>query len=467
MRLRLIPPLERQARLVAFGQTLAGKLALIAALAALLWPLRRLSPLAPGWFVVAAVAVTTALPRHRRVVVAVVGALLLSLRVPHSWRAIGVMSGILGIQLPGSFRLISLVEAIVACGLYALVATRFADTRLLRRPLALFLALFVGAACVAAYAPIDPALALWTWGFLFALAPLIWFLAYTLHDRRNQARAPLLVQLGTYTPFWGSTHTPFPKSGAYLSKIEVRSAEELAVWQLKGLKLLAWALLLALARLGFQRVVYESLGVPTVHEAMSSALPIARHRRWASLFANLFDETFNIAVMGHMYIGICRMSGWKALRNTWRPLEALTIAEFFNRFFFYFKELLVDFFFYPTYLRHFKRHPRLRTFAATFAAAAVGNILFHYLRDMEYVALYGPYKAMVTFQTYVLYSVVLGVGVGVSQLRGRRRARSWWRARLANLFVLGFFAVLLVFNDPKRTIGADVYVRWVLGLFGA
>jgi hypothetical protein len=86
---------------------------------------------------------------------------------------------------------------------------------------------------------------------------------------------------------------------------------------------------------------------------------------------------------------------------------------------------------------------------------------------MEYVALYGPYKAMRTFQTYVLYSVILGIAVGVSQLRGRRRPTSWWRARLSNGFVLLFFAVLLVFNDPKRTVGVDVYARYVFSLFGA
>ena len=484
MRLRLIPQLERWARLVAFCQTLAGKLTLLGALAALLWPLRHVAWMSPGvfywldsWLVVAAVAATTALPRRRRLVVAVTGAFLLLTRLPTGWPAIGVMSRILRIPLPGTFRVISLLEAILACGAYALVATRWADTRLMRRPLALFVALFLGAACVAAYAPILPALSLWLWGFLFALAPFIWFLAYTLAERRHKARAPLLQQLGEYTPFWGSTNTPFPKSGGYLAKIEVRSAEELAVWQLKGLKLLVWTICLTVLRAVFARVVYcsgplasvaggvGSLGVPTLHAAIAGGATVAWHLRWAAAIANLLDETFSIAILGHLFIGICRMSGFKALRNTYRPLEAVTVAEFFNRFYFYFKELLVDCFFYPTYLRHFKKHPRLRTFVATFAAAGVGNVLYHYLRDMEYVALYGPYKAMVTFQTYVIYSVVLGLAVGGSQLLGRRKQTSWWRARLSNLFVLLFFAVLLVFNDPKRTVGAGVYARYALSLF--
>ena len=43
---------------------------------------------------------------------------------------------------------------------------------------------------------------------------------------------------------------------------------------------------------------------------------------------------------------------------------------------------MVDMFFYPTYLRYFKKHPRLRMVAATMAAACAGNAIFHFLRDI-------------------------------------------------------------------------------------
>jgi hypothetical protein len=39
--------------------------------------------------------------------------------------------------------------------------------------------------------------------------------------------------------------------------------------------------------------------------------------------------------------------------------------------------VLVNFFFFPTFTRHFKKHPRLRMFAAVFMAAFVGNLYYH------------------------------------------------------------------------------------------
>ncbi len=89
-----------------------------------------------------------------------------------------------------------------------------------------------------------------------------------------------------------------------------------------------------------------------------------------------------LSIWGHIIIATCRMAGFKALRNTWSPLQSKTIAEFWNRYYYYFKELLVEFFFYPTFLRFFKTKPRLRMFMATMAAAGLGNMLYHFFRDI-------------------------------------------------------------------------------------
>ena len=485
--MRLIPPIETYPWVVVRCRTPAGKLVLVAVLAALLWPLFQARAMSPGspwlsnWVIAALVAATTALPAHRRAIIGAAGVVLMFARVPRGWFALGTLASRAGVSPPPALVVISLAMAFVFCGFVVVLATRFPDALLLKRPLVALLTAFVGACCAAAYLPrylpalLSPARALWAWGFLFALAPLLWFMAYTLQDRRGRARLPLLVQLGHYQPFWGTTTTPFPKGSGYLSKIEVVDEEELAIWQLKGLKLLAWAVMLVVAHAAFRRVVYgtgplaawttvSALGLPTWPLALRVPDPSWSHR-WGVVGAAFFNDVFGISISGHAIIGICRMTGFKAPRNTYRPFEAVSVAEFFNRYYFYFKELLVDFFFYPTFLRRFKGRPRLRSFAATLAAAGFGNVLYHYLRDIEHLALLGPWRAALAFQPYLLYGAILGVAVGVSQLAQRRRPASWLGRRGSNLFVIAFFAVLLILSDPDRSLGIGVYLRYIVSLF--
>ena len=96
-----------------------------------------------------------------------------------------------------------------------------------------------------------------------------------------------------------------------------------------------------------------------------------------------------LAVKGHLIVGFLRLYGFNVFRNTYKPLLAESIVEFWNRYYYYFKELLVTFFFMPTFtgpakrLRHW---PRLRLLAAVFAAAFVGNVYYHVIKESEALA---------------------------------------------------------------------------------
>ena len=135
------------------------------------------------------------------------------------------------------------------------------------------------------------------------------------------------------------------------------------------------------------------------------------------------------------------MAGFNALRNTYRPLSSTTIMEFFNRFYYYFKELLVDFFFYPAFLRYWKGHRRLRLVFATFAAAFFGNSFYHLTRDWEIIRDQGLWQAIASYQVLFFYNAFLATALSVSQLRkrgpkpggfvrGRPPARFWRRVFL-------------------------------------
>jgi hypothetical protein len=90
---------------------------------------------------------------------------------------------------------------------------------------------------------------------------------------------------------------------------------------------------------------------------------------------------------------------------------------------FYFKELMVELFFYPVYFRYFKDRPRLRTIAAIFAAAFLGNWLYHFLRDIEWIAVYGLWATLVKWHVYLVYALLLAAGIAVSQIRGTGSSR--------------------------------------------
>ena len=222
------------------------------------------------------------------------------------------------------------------------------------------------------------------WALVGVMASYVWFIAYAVIDRSSKPAKDSTLELATFRPMWGSTNTPFPKGAANLRRIEAKTPEKLAIVQLRGLKLLAWAILLGLLQTAWNRFFHEYLHIPSPVEALAMSVrgtPVAWHVRWESQILFFFEVALSFAVTGHLIISTCRMAGFDALRNSCRPLSSTTISEYFNRFYYYFKELLVDMFFYPTFLRYWKGNNRMRTFFATFVAIAFGNSFYHLTRD--------------------------------------------------------------------------------------
>jgi len=324
----------------------------------------------------------------------------------------------------------------------------------------------------------------------------LWFACYSLKECRGPNPAPITRQFGQYLPFWSPTVIPYPKGSGYLQRIEVKNAEEFAVCQLKGLKLLMWALWLKLfaviikitlygygellhSRLQFKRelgtiqlffdgsylqdlVTLPFSGLlPRYEIAFNLAIsgsPLPWHINWFSLVADFLYVLLYVAFTTHSLIAIIRMCGFKALRNTYRPLASKTIAEFWNRYFYYFKELLVEFFFYPVFFRYFKKRPRLRTYTATMAAAFFGNFLFHFMLDIWYVIELGFFEAMIAFHSYFVYCFVLGNVIFLSQWRQEKINRQTIGAVsrfFAPVRVLGFYCLLSIFIDTRRESVSD------------
>jgi hypothetical protein len=313
------------------------------------------------------------------------------------------------------------------------------------------------------------------WSFLMTFLPYLWFLAYALADPGWRDRSPTTWQhLGVFHPFWGSTLTPFGKGFSYLRKFEAKTPQELAVTQLKGVKLAVWTFLLVVCFNSCNTLIHERLGLPTFDEAFTAYLAGAAYPRyisWASLVAFFAEDLLNISIWGGVIVACARMAGFRLLRNTYRPLEATTLAEFWNRYYFYYKELLVDHFFYPTFLRYFRSHRKLRMFFATFTAACVGNLLFHCIRDIHFIAELGLWKAISGEASHAFYTFALAIGVGVSQMFSPTRdiRRGWLRGRLLPfVWVALFFCILHVFDAPldrEHSIGQrSLFLYHLMGI---
>jgi hypothetical protein len=451
-RFRLIPRIDTYPRVIAFAQTPAGKVVLL-----VLFGLGLAYSGAAWWPLTIWLVLTTFFPDRRRILVTV-GTLVFTFVVPLE-------------SFPRPLYAVVLLASIVGLGAILFrSAALWPHSWYGRRPVVFFLSGFAALILFASNIPRTARYYQPVWQFAAVLSTYIWFIGYSLLDRKSPACDPFRLQLGTYRPFWGSTNTPIPKGAAYLRRIEARDPQQLAVTQLKGLKLLLWSILILLFSQVFDRCVHGYLKIPAFSHALSLSVrhtPLPWYACWASLIANFFEIIMSFSIWGHRFVACCRMAGFNALRNTYRPLSSRTVAEFFNRFYFYFKELLVDFFFYPVFLRYFKRTGKFRTVAAIFAAACFGNAFYHFTRDLDFIRKLGLVRALVGYQVYLFYCVTLATAISISYLRRRGPApKGFIRGQLWPSFCVGIFYCLLdVFGSTERNYPLTAHFRFLAHLF--
>jgi hypothetical protein len=311
---------------------------------------------------------------------------------------------------------------------------------------------------------------------------LLWRLGYMLFTaQRGKMRGTCFSDHLLYIwPVWGGTSVPYGKGLDYLNTVEAKTDEALARSQLAGIKLFGLALICAVGNglidglvfghdNGYRRLFGNiSLGIPTTAEMMLKPNTFPVWAGWVSIYCDLFQRVLEWGVTGHVVIGFLRLGGFYVFRNTYKPLLAETIVEFWNRLYYYFKELLVTFFFFPTYARCFKQSPRLRMFAAVFAAAFVGNMYYHTVDAMTLVhADWQTNRGSAAPRFF--YCFMLALGIYISMLRQQRRQRTttprpWQRRAMAIFGVWTFFAVIHIWSTkgppfPER-------LKFFLGLFG-
>jgi hypothetical protein len=462
----VIPRLDENPKIIAQAQTISGKVALVALSAVLLgWRTPR-----PVVFLIA-VALVTFLPAYRRVVLAAAGCYWIVTSGLLKQDLIGEVASRAGFHAPhpAVWSLSGIVCVTLTLGLSWLGIQKQGSSFVGRRPvfcLSIFFCLALG---IAGTTAVPAGVRLASWALVAPLSGCLWLLAYVLRDcRRDPACGRGMGSMLATLWSGGSSSTPMLKGPCHARQVEAVDGREFAVAQLKGVKLLAWTMILVLISAGIQYLQWKA-DIPSLEDAIdrNAMSSITVSLCWASLAVSFVLLVITLTIWGHTIVGGLRLLGFKALRNTYAPFRARTIAEFWNRIYFYFKELLVDHFYYPAYLRYFKRSPRVRTVFATFAAAGFGNAFYHFGRDVDYVAQLGIWRALAGFQVYLFYTMVLATGISVSQLRGKQRHTSWFRTEIVSrVTIILFYGLVHIFDDTRRTVSLGAHFAFLFRLFG-
>ena len=314
-------------------------------------------------------------------------------------------------------------------------------------------------------------------GFAVIFPFLVWRCGYLLlaGQHGHVAKTSFYDQLIVLWPAFGGSSTPYGKGLNYLSTLEAKNEEELARSQLAGIKLLILSALWRFASYLMEEYLYgPGTPVPKLSHLVSLGTGAPNTQAWSSIYCELIWHVLHLAAGGHKIIGILRLFGFNVFRNTYKPLLAESIIEFWNRFYYYFKELLVTFFFIPTFTQlgsRLRRWPKLRLFSAVFSAAFFGNMYYHLLRFDTTLAQGNVLDAMYELRSRAFYCFLLAIGIYVSMLLQQKRAGKAQSthpiARLSRIFwVWTFFSMITIWNVGDGSIAFTTRVEFFFSLFG-
>lgn len=460
-------------RLLARVQTVIGALILWAVASALLWWLGA-SVIPP-----AALAVVMAFPSRKRLVLSLAALGFIA------ERCLDFTSRSMPLGNVPAWVITAAVVAATVAGLYAAfrLAGQFARWPSFARTHPV-LVVHAGV-WIAIWAGTFPGL-----GILGLAAFFAWRLSYLVMaaSRDKLANARFSDHLFYLAPAWGGTTTPYGKGLDFLSRHEAGTALAMARSQLAGIKLLllavAWTYARELLDLAFFGRAAQhlggwptafldgwTLGLPRLQALIRGDAQTAWHLAWASTYLELIRATLNLAISGHLIIGSLRLLGFNVFRNTYKPLLSTSVLEFWNRYYYYFKELLVDFFFYPTYLRLRTLSPAARMLAAVFAAAFVGNMYYHVMTSPGHLLRFDLEGLWAHWSPRLVYCSLLALGIWVSMLRQQKlraagdRPGRWTQLRRI-AYVWTFYAIIQIWNVTHGRAGLGECTAFFLSLFG-
>lgn len=222
---------------------------------------------------------------------------------------------------------------------------------------------------------------------------------------------------------------------------------------LEGLKLWAIALIYIIGRWWIPAGIAEgfhALGIPVTIQLAELTTHFARGGDAGALTVlctSMLDLTRWIVLWAgivHFKVGIWRICGYRMDPYIHRPWASTNLMALWTRFSFHYREFLLRAFYYPIFLRYFKKQPYVRVVVGIMAAAGFGNLVWGHISEGLF------YQGMVWEEIVRVlrgwpYFLMLGIGVGLTNvylLRHRRTRRAWTLDRWIWTDVLAVYCTL-------------------------
>ncbi len=329
-------------------------------------------------------------------------------------------------------------------------------------------------------------------GFLVPLGVLLFFFQWArlvmYHIDYQDGLVPENITLDRYlavflspavlpTWYWAVT---IPQGYAYINNRFLCEDKNRIV--LAGLKLMAIALLYLVFWYWIMRhleAMFTGLGVDVHRNSIRAMIHDYTQGHeidtLSVLLTSLLDLVRTILTFAgvvHFKVAVWRICGYSIQPYINKPWLATNLMSFWTRYAYYYREFLVRAFYYPVFFRFAKVHAGIRILIASLAAAGVGNLITHIMKQNLQHGMHAQ-----SF-SYVLatwpYFFLLGIGIAVSMIfmrRRKRRRKPWtfdrWIAVdiLAAYVTIQYFALIHVFARPtEASTLEDMFVLFMLGL---
>jgi len=286
-----------------------------------------------------------------------------------------------------------------------------------------------------------------TLGALLVLFKCFWFLAYSMESGSSF--------WGAISPFWMhglALKHAIPRGAHELGLIQAQTHDQYAFWQLKGIKLSYWCLLVWFLADRFSDFFWGAGG--RLHE-----LPFSSFHSYNQLSIPLWEKWFVVLTQPLVFlskellaesgliVAYLRLMGFSAKRAVYKPYLATNFNDFFQRIYFYYNALLVRFFFFPflSFFSKFKVHIKLNLFLSAFLTLTVGGFIANYIRETQYFVTMGPLGAFQISWSRMLYFAVIGIASGISMIWPKRRGKTSLPLHVLRLGVIYIIYALAIF----------------------
>lgn len=472
--MKTILDVEKNPALIHFFQTTLGKILLIFWFGIGL----KLSNF-PNWLTVVLILSLVIFLGLRRLIPIAIGSIIFWLFNDEVWLTV-FRKNILTVlaakeSVPSTVIGLSLIAIVICAGILIYFLLLQLEKRLKftsTKKIYLVLGLYTGAALLIQSFAFTGVVKLLLWGLLVFMGKGIWFICYYIKSAKHENDG-WIAALSAVPFWWIDRQAPVPAGLPDLKRTEVSDCQQLSVCRLKGIKLLYWCLFLKLVFKIILYVIYgtdftlltflevPSLNLPDYRElgfAIYNHLGVPFYLTWLGVFASVLKWLgLGIAVNGGIQVSIVRIMGFDIFRSSYRPLSSKTFNEFFARSMYYYNLLLTTFFFYPLWdaLGGLRKKKDLRMFLAIFLTVFVGGSVYHYIRDIYFIMIYGSGDSFYQFAiNQGPYFLLFGFVSATSSLFKKSRVSmpmgpAGHTLRLVGIIAL--YGLLLINSTPYAT----------------